>query len=254
MRTINIITVLIFIMVIAWFPVTALAEFKGSLSLDPVSGTLNKGCSYPIKVVVDTNNAETDGTDAIIFYDASRFSITSTDITSGTGTYADFPGSNVDEQGGKITISGLASVTTPFTGRGTLATLNFKVKDNAGTGATIIKFDYDPNFKNKTTDSNIVQRNTIADILNSVVNGNYTIGTGTCVGVTPSPGAGGAGGGRGGPGGSATQSGSLLPTVTPTRIPVTTGLPDGGTSELTSTLAILGGVLTVLGILGLALL
>lgn len=232
-------------------PETALA-ITASLSLDPSSGTLNKGCAYPIKVIVDTGGAETDGTDAIIFYDASRFSITSTDITSGTGTYADFPGSNVDESGGKITISGLASVTTPFKGRGTLATLNFKVKDNAGTGATIIKFDYDPAFKNKTTDSNIVQRQSIADVLNSVVNGNYTIGAGTCVGVTPSPGAGGIG--RGGPGGSATQSGSLSLTVTPTKVPVTTGLPDGGTYELTSTLVILGGVLTVLGILGLALL
>lgn len=246
------VTIIIFIIFIISLPSSVLAVAKGTLSLDPSSGTFNKGCSYPIKVVVDTDGAQTDGTDAIIFYDASRFSITSTDITSDTSTYADFPGSNVDEQGGKITISGLASVTTPFKGRGTLATMNFKVKDNAATGATIIKFDFLPEFKNKTTDSNIVQRDTIADVLNSVVDGNYTIGTGVCTvaagSPTPIP-----KGGKGGPG-SATQSGGLLPTATPTQIVSPTGLPNGGTPELTSTLAILGGILTVLGILGLALL
>ncbi len=229
------------------------AGAKGILSLDPSIGTLNKGCLYPIKVIVDTGGACSDGTDAIIFYDASRFSITSTDITSNAATYADFPGNNVDESSGKITISGLASVTTPFTGRGTLATLNFKVKDNAATGATIIKFDFDAYKKDLTTDSNIVERNTIADVLNSVVNGNYIIGTGACVGVaTPSP---TPKSGIGGPGGYATPSASVSPTPKPTQGTIDEAVGGKtGTLELTSTLVILGGVLTVLGILGLALL
>lgn len=225
-------------------PEAALAG-SGSLSLEPSSGTFNKGCSFSVAVVIDTGGAETDGTDAIIFYDASRFSITSSSITSSTSTYADFPGNNVDESGGKITISGLASVSTPFKGRGTLATLQFGVKADAPTGATQIKFDFDPYNKGKTTDSNIVERNSIADVLNSVVNGSYTIGTGACAAVSPTPRP-----GIGGP----TATVSATPKVTASPTPTPAALPGGGTVEFTATLAIIGGILTVLGILGLALL
>lgn len=240
---------------------SSVLAISASLSLDPASGTLNKGCTYPIKVVVDTGGAQTDGTDAIIFYDASKFTITSQNIVSDTSTYADFPGNNVDEAGGKITISGLASVTTPFSGKGTLATMTFKVKDNAGAGATQMKFDFDPNFKDKTTDSNIVERATIADVLNSVVNGSYTIGTGACTSLannstTPSPGSGTKKqiGGPNDP--DATLSGILSPTSKPvsTSIKPPCTDPSCGTPELTATMVILGGVLTVLGILGIALL
>lgn len=230
-------------------PKAALAV-SASLSLEPASGTFNKGCPFYLNIIVDTGGAQTDGTDAILFYDSSRLSITSTSITSNASTYADFPGNNVDESAGKITISGLASVSTPFSGRGTLATLNFTVKPTAPTGVTQIKFDFDPYNKSKTTDSNIVERNTIADVLNSVINGSYTIGTGACAGVTPTP---TPGGGRGGPGGYATPSASVSPTPTQNTIDAAVG-GETGTPELTSTLAILGGVLIILGILGLALL
>ena len=244
-------------------PASALAA---TLSLSPSSGTLNRGCETSLEVVLDTQGpqtgqppAQTDGTDAILIYDPSRFSISTASITPNTNVYPDFPGNNVDEASGKITISGLASVSTPFSGKGTLATLRFSVKDSAPTGVTQINFDFDPYNKAKTIDSNVVERATIVDVLNSVVNGSYTIGTGTC---SPQP----------------------QPTVTPTPRPVTPGYvvpgPGGqevayatpagqpktldqfvdstgkgpGTPQLTFTLAIFGSVLTILGILGLALL
>lgn len=207
---------------------------QATLSLSPSSGTFNKGCGFSLQVLLNTGTAQTDGTDAIVIYDPARFSATS--VTSGT-IYPDYPGNNIDEVGGKITISGLASITTPFSGSGTLATINFKVLDSAQAGVSQIKFDFDPNDKAKTTDSNVVERGTVADILNSVVNGNYTIGTGTCVSTTSGLGKG--------------ATGIATPSAQPTPKPT---LPPGGTEGTTYALATVGMILTVLGILGLALL
>lgn len=246
-----------FVIILSLFsPAPALAA---TLSLSPSSNTMSRGCETSLEVVLDTQGTQTDGTDAILIYDPSRFSISTASITSNTNVYPDFPGNNVDEASGKITISGLASVSTPFTGKGTLATLRFSVKDSAPTGVTQINFDFDPNNKAKTIDSNVVERTTIVDVLNSVVNGSYTIGTSPCnplPTVTPTPRPGTPGYVVPGPGGQgavymSTPSGTYTPPTT--YIPVKT-LPEGGTKELTFTLAIFGSVLTILGILGLALL
>ncbi len=210
-----------------------------TLSLSPSSGTFNQSCNFSVDVLVDTLGIQSDGTDAIILYDTSRFSAQT--ITNGT-IYPDYPGNNIDVSSGKITISGLASVSTPFTGKGTLATINFKVMDTAAAGAAQITFDFDPNNKAKTTDSNVVQRETVVDTLNSVVNGSYIVGTGTCGSTTATP----------RPTLLPPTGGPSTPSATP-YIPAET-LPDGGTPELTSAMAIIGGIFTILGILGLALL
>lgn len=227
-----------------WLFVSPTGVFAQSatLSLDSATGTFNRSCSFSLNVNLDTGGAQTDGTDAILFYDVSR--LTANSITNGT-IYPDFPGNNIDPQAGKITISGLASVNTPFSGKGTLATINFKVNDSAATGATQITFDFDPNNKAKTTDSNVVERNTVVDVLNSVVNGNYTVGTGSCAQPISSPGTvivppiGGPG---------------PVVTSTPSAQPIYKELPPAGSGDLTFTMVILGGTLAILGILGLALL
>ncbi len=230
---------LIFAFILLFTPSSALAA---TLALSPASGTFNKGCSFSVDIKLDTTGAQTDGTDAIIKYDNSKLSATS--INSGT-IYADYPGNSIDESTGKITTSGLASVSSAFTGSGTLATINFTVKEGASTGATIVSFDFDVNNKTNTTDSNVVQRGTIADILSSVTNGNYTIGSGACANnLTSLP--------RTGQGQTATGSAGQTTTTT-TEVERKT-LPDRGTKEVTFAIAIVGSALTVLGILGLALL
>jgi len=193
----------------------------------------------------------------VLFYDTSR--LTATSITNGT-IYPEYAGNTIDAQRGTVAIAGYVSFNTNFSGRGTLGTVNFVVPDTAPTGATQITFDFDPNNKAKTIDSNvaILQQGEVVDVLNSVVNGNYVIGTGACsVQPSPTPTAGpvigsGTGTGTGGQGTVyvSTPSAYIPPT---TYIPVKT-LPEGGTKELTFTVAIVGSVLTVLGILGLALL
>jgi len=220
------------------YNVTAVLAQAATLSLLPSSGTFNKGCTFSVEIKLDTTGAQTDGTDAILIYDSSR--LTATAITSGN-IYPDYPGNNIDPSG-KINISGLASVSSAFSGTGTLASVNFTVKDNAPAGATQVRFDFDPNDKSKTTDSNVVQRGTVSDILSSVVNGNYTIGTGSC-GTLPATGT------AGGQGSVSTPSGAV-----DVEEPIYKTLPDGGTEHLTLALAVVGSALTILGILGLALL
>lgn len=221
---------------------TAFAQ-TATLSLDPSSGTFNKGCSTTVKINLDTGGAETDGADAILTFDSSRF--TAVNITNGT-IYPDYPGNYIDNAVGKITISGLASVATPFKGQGVLATVNFTVAGTAPEGATQMTLDFDPQDKSKTTDSNVVQRGTAVDVLNSVVDGNYIIGSGSC--ASPAPGITLPGTGRGQ---IATPAGSISTTIDD--IVDQTG-QGPGTIQLTSTLAIIGSILTILGILGLALL
>lgn len=152
-----------------------------TLSLSPASGTYNKGCAFSMEIKLDTGGARTDGTDAILFYDPTRLSAA---IRSGT-IYSDYPGNNVDAQTGKITVSGLASVSSPFTGSGTLATVDFTVLGNAPAGVTQVKFDFDPNDKGKTTDSNVVERDTVSDVLDQVANASFNIGTGSCNSTVP---------------------------------------------------------------------
>lgn len=236
MKTIKIITIIIIITFI--LPSTALAA---TLSLSPATGTLNKSCGFALTVTLDTQGTQTDGTDAILVYDPARF--TATSILNGT-IYSDYPGSNIDSATGRVTISGLASVASPFSGKGTLATVNFTVQDNATVGATAVTFDFDPNNKAKTTDSNVVERGTVADVLSGVTNGSYTIGSGSCAGL--------ATGLPQGQAGVATPSAGVRPQTIDNLVDATGKGP--GTPELTFTIALLGSILTVLGILGLALL
>lgn len=227
------------IMFILSFPASALAA---TLSLVPATGTANRGCNFAVNIELDTTGAATDGTDAILKYESSKLLASS--VTEGS-IYPDYPGTNIDPANNRITISGLAAVNQAFIGRGVLATINFTVPPTAPTGATSVTFDFDPNDKTKTTDSNVVERNTVIDVLSSIGNGNYTIGSGTCASqtLTTTPGI-----AKGAP--SATSSGSL-PTKSGT---ADTSLPEAGTEQLTYTLVIVGSILTILGILGLVLL
>ena len=215
-------------------PAQALAA---TLSLSPASAAYNRSCNFALEVLLDTQGDQTAGTDAIIKYDTTRF--TALSIAKGT-LYDDYPGTNIDESAGTISISALAAFNNSFSGTGTLAQINFQVEANAPLGVSAMTFDFDPNDKAKTTDSNVVESSTVQDILSSVTNGSYTIGQGSCDGsvvVTPAP------------TNPIGQPGDPSPFITgkPT-------LPPAGSAEMTVVLAAVGAILTILGILGLALL
>lgn len=214
------------------------SSFAATLSLSPSSGTLNKGCNYSVDINLDTGGLNTDGTDAIVKYDPSKITVNS--VSPGT-IYPDYPTANPNSSTGTITISGLASVSTPVSGSGKFATINLNINSASTTSTTTgLNFVFDPNNPTDTTDSNIVQTGTVVDILSSVTNGNYTIGGGSCsggAGTTTPQGTTGVT--------QATPSGQTIDVITG-------GTP--GAVENTIILAVTGGILAVLGILGLALL
>lgn len=147
-----------------------LAAGAARLELRPASGTFPPGSSFNVDVWLDTGGTPTDGTDAILFYDPSKLQVTT--ITNGT-MYPTYPGNS--SSSGQVVISGISSLTSPITGSGILATISFSVLADAPPGPTEIRFDFDANNPDNTTDSNVVQHDTNLDALGSVGNGRYTI-------------------------------------------------------------------------------
>lgn len=227
---------------VSFLPLTTYAA-GATLSVSPASGTIKKGCKISIDVKLDTGGSNTDGTDAILFYDPTKMIATS--IRSGT-IYPDYPGNNIDAQNGKITVSGVSSAASTYSGSGTLATIDFTVPLEASSGAALVKFDFDPNDKAKTSDSNVAvfEGGDVTDVLNQVTDGNFVVSSSGGCSI-------------GGSGGSGTV---VLPTKTPvggpeeflpTKTPV---LPQGADFQTTWAVAAAGIALTVLGAIGLALL
>ena len=238
------------------FGITPAVAQAATLSLNPASGSFNKGCEVTLRVELDTQGVQTDGTDVIITYPAAQLSISTTGITNGT-IYPEYPGNSVDAAGGKISISGISSVSSPYTGTGTFATLKFLVADTAVANTPIaITFDFDPNNKTKTTDTNVVERGTIADVLSAVTNGSYTVGTGSCASGIQAPG----GQGQVPPGGQGQQLPGTLDASQAAQYQVYRPDPNqvvgGNAGLLDNTLAVsaVGIILVILGVAGLAML
>lgn len=219
--------------------------YASTLSLSPATGTFNKNCNFTIDILLDTQGVGTDGSDARLNFDSSRFTMTAIDVAN--RVYTEYPGSGIDPLNPNlILVSGLAPFGRPYSGSGKLASISFTVKETAQTGATQMTFDFNANDKNDTKDSNVVQTGTSTETLTSVNNGSYTVGTGACAGASPAPARGAIGSPT-----EATPSGEIPFKEFPPEQKI---LPEGGATELTATVAIVGSILTILGILGLVLL
>lgn len=225
-------------LIIGFFVATPASAQTATLSLSPATGTFNHGCSFSVDVKLDTGSAQTDGTDVVLFYDPTRFKANA--VRKGTA-YPLEGGSSIDESKGMVSYSGLADVAQAFSGSAVVATVDFMVLATAPAGATQIKFDFDPNDKAKTTDSNVVERGAVTDILNQAVGGTFTIGSGTgCSGaVVPTIVA------RGGPD-EATSSLEPLPT----KVAVFPKTP-AGDAQTTIILSVAGSILLLIGFFGL---
>lgn len=242
---------MVFLFAALFLPSTALAA---TLALSPNSGTVNPSCSFSTDILLDTAGAKVDGVDVILKYDPTKLTPT---ITTGK-IFPSYPLSNVDPQQAKISISGVASVgqpyTTPSSGPEKFATVNFTVVQQAGTGLANVAFDFDPQNIQKTTDSNVIEDGTTNELLNSVTDGSFKIGSGACNTqvLTTTPGVSTPGASLSsalpGKGGVASTNSAIT-----TAIPLKT-LPAAGGEGLTLQLAIFGGLLSVLGVIGIVLL
>jgi hypothetical protein len=247
--------------ILGYAAVSPVSAFAATLSFDPASGVLNKGCEVSVKINLDTQGVQTDGTDVIVLYNAAQLTTSTSQITNGT-IYPEYPGNSVDTSG-KISISGISSVSSPYSGTGTFATIKFTVASTLKENDKIaLNFDFDPNNKTKTTDTNVVERGTIADVLSSVNNGNYTVGAGSCAGgitQSPSPAASALTG---------TPRGNVLPGTSPSstqsaqyQVYKPNGIDDltgngktPGFLDNTIVISAVGIVLVILGVAGLAIL
>lgn len=224
-----------FILTFGYLALSPVYAYAATLSLSPSSGQLNKGCDVTFTVELDTQGSQTDGTDVILTYNPAVMTISQTDITNGK-IYADYPGNSVDSTAGKVSVSGIAQVSQAFSGKGTFATLKFKI-NNAASGNATLKFDFDPSNKTNSTDSNVVERGTVADVLSAVTDGNYTVGSGSCANGVGAP---------------DTTLPISNPVASTTSLP--TRLPEAGLLDNTVLVASVGMLLVILGIAGIALL
>ena len=249
---------------------TPTAAFAATLSLDPSTATFAPSCDFQVKILLDTQGAQTDGTDAILLFDANKITPSQFAVQNGS-IYPDYA-NVVDGANGKIQISGIAAASQAYAGSGTLATVSFKVNSGAS-GPFQINFDFDQNNKANTTDSNVIERGTVSELLSSVTNGSYTASAGAgCAGgssagsTSTSTGTSGTSGSSGrstssgvytvnngaGVGAPGYQVGSGSGTVVYEQ-PVQY-LNNAGSLNTTLVIAVVGGILIILGIIGLMVL
>lgn len=120
--------------------------------------------TIPVLVRVDSGGHSLDGVDAVIHYDTTHLSATTSAVVRGT-IFSEYPVLTVDQQNGVIRISGITGVgATSFSGIGELATVNFKALT---AGKAVASLEY---VKGSTTDSNMIDAGTPQDILGKVVN------------------------------------------------------------------------------------
>lgn len=181
------------------------AASAASYSITP---QLSPVCTYSANINIDTEDRLSDGADVGLFYDASKINVISIDNGN---FFPDYVGQTIDNTLGKISLSGLSSITKPVSGQGLFAKVNFQIKDSANEGETEFKFDFDPSNPGKTTDSNIVESGTIVELLTQALGFKFLIGPKPASpSATPAP--------------TPTPTPAPTPTPTPTPVPAFNGL------------------------------
>lgn len=128
-----------------------------------------KGDQIPVKINLFTGGKTTSGTDLVLRFNPKIVEVTNNSFTSGK-IYSDYPVINIDSKLGILRVSGVASIgKMGFNGAGDFGVINFKAKAAGKTGITV---DFK---KGLTNDSNVIDTQTNADILERVSNLNITV-------------------------------------------------------------------------------
>lgn len=115
-----------------------------SLVMTSSSNHLKVGETVTTTLTLDTAGNNTDAATAVITYNPSVLEYVK--VENGP-IYKEYLAPKVDQKLGHITVTGLATETTYFKGKGIFASLTFKAK---GKGETIIDFDFKPKAADKT--------------------------------------------------------------------------------------------------------
>lgn len=156
-----------------------------TLGLSPANGTIQIDNTLDVNIIADTSGNNTDGAMAILTFNSSDFDVIDADanspgiqLTKGS-LYPNVISNSVNN--GKIIYEGILAFPTnptdpvvPVNGSGTLATIKLKAKQSSSSAE--VKFNFVAG-SNDMDNSAIVESVSGVNILNSVTNGNYTIGS-----------------------------------------------------------------------------
>ncbi|MBI2022012.1 hypothetical protein HYS93_04020 [Candidatus Daviesbacteria bacterium] len=153
---------------------------RSALSLDPISSArlvLNSdekvykvGSVIPVEVRLSTAGHTIIASDVEIKYDPSILEATGSAFFNQGDVFDEFPNIEVDQQQGIVRFSALSiNNLSGFNGTGELATLNLRSKKEGQTSLTV---NFTPS---STIDSNVIEANTINDVLGQVFNLDLTI-------------------------------------------------------------------------------
>lgn len=180
----------LFILHISYFILHVPTALAATFKISPNSAIVHQGCDSSVDIVLDATGATTNAADIIIDYDTSKIEILDSDPSqSGIqikpgNVFQNYFGNVTDTGSGVIRLTG-ASFTNFFTSTGTFATIQFKSKSTATSGALNIRFTGAGPYN--TLDSNIADSNTSNDILSAVENGSFVFNQGSCLTDTTPP-------------------------------------------------------------------
>lgn len=136
------------------------------LSLEPKNGSFKVGEEFEIKIILDTEEWETDATDVRLSYEPQILKVVK--IIPGK-IYDDYPTKKADEERKVIVINGITSLSRTFKGKDIFATLVLKGL-KPGRANLIFEFAL-----GSTTDSNVVASGIAKDILEEVEGASFEI-------------------------------------------------------------------------------
>lgn len=144
----------------------SLSEAKISLTVPKLS--YGVGEVIPVAVTVNTGGRSIDGVDLIVRFDPKAVEVVQGSLIAGK-IFSEYPLLAQDAKVGLISISGVSSVNSSFTGQGEFALLSLRAKLS---GRTSLVIDFQ---KGITTASNLVEASTSKNILDTVGNLELTI-------------------------------------------------------------------------------
>lgn len=147
-------------------PAVSQPEVQSTIILKALKSEFKLGENLPVTIELSTAKS-TDGTDVVIIYDPKKLQVVSgaskAPVTVGS-LYNEYPSNKIDENTGRIFISGVTSQANGVVGNGVFGSITFKAKV---AGPTTISIDFTPN---STVDSNIIETKTAKDVLTGVNN------------------------------------------------------------------------------------
>jgi len=158
-----------------------------TLSLSPAAATKAVNDTFSVDIVVDTGGDAIGGVTAMLSYDTSKLQVQGSSITPGSifgSSIAPFTNTvDATTNPGQIRYDS-GTLGTPYTGRGTLATITFRA---IALGTAGVNFIFNPSATTGT--SLVAAASGPTNLLTSVQNGTYTVASGGTTTVLPATGA-----------------------------------------------------------------